>query len=109
MRHPNAVARATGALLRQRESLRHGRVETVDGRVIVRGRSDSHHVKQLALAAVLEAFEASQSQAERVELDIEVAPIDGWQARRCALSETGDGNYSNELALTNEFAHTKEN
>ncbi len=26
-------------------------VETVDGRVIVRGRSDSHHVKQLALAA----------------------------------------------------------
>ncbi len=37
------------------------RVETVDGRVIVRGRSDSHHVKQLALAAVLEAFEASES------------------------------------------------
>ena len=24
------------------------RVETIDGRVIVRGRSDSHHVKQLA-------------------------------------------------------------
>ena len=88
------------------------RVETVDGRVIVRGRSDSHHVKQLALAAVLEAFEASQSQSERVELDIEVAPIDGWQARRCALSEaseTTDENYSNELALTNEFALTKEN
>ena len=48
------------------------RVETVDGRVIVRGRSDSHHVKQLATAAVLEAFEASESQSERVELDIEV-------------------------------------
>ena len=50
-------------------------VETVDGRVIVRGRSDSHHVKQLALAAVLEAFEASESQPGRVEMDIEVAPL----------------------------------
>jgi hypothetical protein len=53
-------------------------VETVDGAIIVHGRSDSHHVKQLALAAVLEAFETSQSQSEKVELDIEVAPIDGW-------------------------------
>lgn len=35
-------------------------------------------------------------------LDIEVAPIDGWQARRCALSETRNENYSNELALTKE-------
>ena len=42
------------------------------GDVIVHGRCDSHHVKQLALAAVLEAFEASQSQPERVEMDIEV-------------------------------------
>ena len=49
---------------------------------------DSHHVKQLAMAAVLEAFEASESQSERVELDIEVAPVDNWQSRRCALSET---------------------
>lgn len=78
------------------------RVETIDGRVIVHGRSNSHHVKQLALAAVLEAFEASESQSERVELDIEVAPIDGWQARRCALSETRNENYSNEIALTKE-------
>jgi DNA-binding response OmpR family regulator len=79
-------------------------VDTVDGRVIVHGRSDSHHVKQLALAAVLEAFEASQSQAERVELDIEVAPIDGWQARRCALSEGRNESYSEELDLANEPA-----
>ena len=85
------------------------RVETVDGRVIVHGRSDSHYVKQLALAAVLEAFEASQYQSERVELNIEVAPIDGWQARRRALSETTEEDRSNELALTNEFALTKEN
>ncbi|MFZ1933908.1 MAG: response regulator [Thermoguttaceae bacterium] len=78
------------------------RVETIDRRVIVHGRSESHHVKQLALAAVLEAFEASQTQSERVEIDIEVAPIDGWQARRCALSETRNENYSDEIALTKE-------
>jgi CheY-like chemotaxis protein len=83
------------------------RVETIDGRVIVHGRSESHHVKQLALAAVLEAFEASQTQSEKVEMDIEVAPIDGWQARRRALSETKDENYSNELALTNKRALAK--
>ena len=51
------------------------RVETIDGRVIVRGRSDSHHVKQLALAAVLETFQASESQPERVELEIEVCGV----------------------------------
>jgi hypothetical protein len=73
------------------------------------GRCDSHHVKQLALAAVLEAFEASQSQSERVELDIEVVPIDGRQARQCALSERRDGNCLNELGLTKEFDLTKDN
>ena len=85
------------------------RVEFIDGRVIVHGRSDSHHVKQLALAAVLEAFEASESQSERVEVDIEVGPIDGWQARRCVMPEAGEGNYSNELALTNKCDPTEEN
>jgi len=85
------------------------RVETIDRRVIVHGRSDSHHVKQLALAAVLEAFEASESQSERVDLDIEVAPIDGWQARRCVLSETTDGDCSNQPVLANELSLTKEN
>ena len=49
-----SIARRTGGRVRDL------RVETVDGRVIVHGRSDSHHVKQLALAAVLEAFEASE-------------------------------------------------
>ena len=98
-----SIARRTGGRVHDLH------VETIDGRVMVRGRSDSHHVKQLALAAVLEAFEASQSQSEKVELDIEVGPLDGWQARRCALSETGDVNYSNELAPENEFAITKGN
>ena len=78
------------------------RVETIGGRVIVHGRSDSHHVKQLALAAVLEAFEASESQSERVELDIEVASDDNWQSRRCALSGTENWNYSDEIDLTRE-------
>jgi DNA-binding response OmpR family regulator len=90
-------------------------VESIGGRVIVHGRAESHHVKQLALAAVLEAFEASESQSERVELDIEVAPDDNWQARRGALSETRDVKSSHELAsineldLTSELALTKEN
>jgi DNA-binding response OmpR family regulator len=97
-----SIARRTGGRVQNL------RVETIEGRVIVRGRSDSHHVKQLALAAVLEAFEASQTQAERVELDIEVAPIDGWQAERCALSETRNKNYSNELAFTNQSDFTRE-
>jgi len=39
---------------------------------------------------------------EKVELDIEVAPLDGWQARRCALSETRDENVVDEPALTKE-------
>jgi DNA-binding response OmpR family regulator len=78
------------------------RVETIDGRVIVRGRSDSHHIKQLALAAVLEAFEASESEPGNVELDIEVTPDDNWQARRCGLTKTKNGNYSDEFDLTKE-------
>ena len=85
------------------------RVETSQGRVIVHGRSESHHVKQLALAAVLEAFEASKTQSERVELDIEVAPIDGWQARRCVLSETKDENCLDQPVLADELSLTKEN
>jgi adenylate cyclase len=67
-----SITRRTGGRIRNL------RVESVDGRIIVHGRSDSHHVKQLALAALLEAFEASHSQSERVELDIEVAPDDYW-------------------------------
>lgn len=61
-----SIARRTGGRIQDL------RVETVGGRVIVRGRSDSHHVKQLALAAVRETFEASESACERVELDIDV-------------------------------------
>jgi DNA-binding response OmpR family regulator len=77
-------------------------VETIDGRIIVRGCSDSHHIKQLALAAVLEAFEASESQSERVELEIEIEPFDDWQSRRCGLTKTKNGNYSDEFDLAKE-------
>jgi DNA-binding response OmpR family regulator len=81
-----AISRRTG------DRVRDLRVETVDGRVIVHGRSDSHHVKQLVLAAVLEAFEASESQSDRIELDIEVTRDEKWQSRRTALSETRNWN-----------------
>jgi hypothetical protein len=47
-------------------------VEAINGRVVVRGRVDSHYVKQLALAAVREACEASESPTERIEFEIEV-------------------------------------
>ena len=77
-------------------------VEIIDGRVIVHGRSHSHHVKQLALAAVLEVFEASESQSERVELDIEVVSDDNWRPQRYILPGTGNDNYSNEFGLTKE-------
>ena len=51
----------------------HGlRVETIDGRVIVHGCSGSYHVRQLALAAVLAAFESSEFEPRKVQLDIEV-------------------------------------
>jgi DNA-binding response OmpR family regulator len=73
-----AIARRTGGRVWDL------RVEACDGRVIVRGRSDSHHVKQLALAAVQEAFESAESQPETVELEIEVAPADKWRSRRPA-------------------------
>jgi 3-oxoacyl-[acyl-carrier-protein] synthase III len=48
------------------------RVENVNGRVIASGRCDTHDVRQLAVAAVLEAFEASEYQSEKIDLDIEV-------------------------------------
>ena len=60
------IARRTGGRVHRL------RVETIDGRVIVHGCTGSYHVRQLALAAVLESFEASESEPRRVELDIEV-------------------------------------
>jgi len=65
------------------------RVEVCGGRVIVHGRSDSYYIKQLALAAVLEAFEALESRPETVELEIEVAPADNWRSRRGASTRRG--------------------
>jgi DNA-binding response OmpR family regulator len=60
------IAKRTGGRVRNLH------VETVDGRVIAHGCCDSFHVRQLAKAAVLEAFEASESQSDRIELDISV-------------------------------------
>ena len=61
-----AIARRTG------DRVRDLHVEVCDGRAIVRGCTESHHVKQLVLAAMVEAIEASESQSLRVESDIEV-------------------------------------
>ena len=59
-------------------------VETIGGRVIVHGHTGSYYVRQLALAAVLEALEASESeQPEQVELDIEVSAAGGRNATHC--------------------------
>jgi DNA-binding response OmpR family regulator len=74
--------------------------ETVDGRAIVHGGPDSDHVKQFAPTVVMEASVASQSQSEKGELESEAAPIDGWQARRCALSEERNENCSDEFDLS---------
>jgi len=81
-----AIARRTDG------RVRNVRVEIFDGRITVCGYAQSHHVKQLALAAVLEAFEASESMPGSIELDIEVAPDDNWQARRCASTRKRVGS-----------------
>jgi CheY-like chemotaxis protein len=61
-----AIVRQTGSRVRDLC------VEVRDGRVIVGGCAQSHHVKQLVLAAVVGAMEASESQGLRVESEIEV-------------------------------------
>jgi len=61
-----AIARRTGGRVQDL------RVEVCDGRVIMRGRTESYHVKQLVLAAVFEALEASALQGFRIESEIEV-------------------------------------
>jgi DNA-binding response OmpR family regulator len=55
------------------DRVHHLRVETVNGRVVVRGRSRSYYIKQLVLAAVMEACGATACEPEEVEVDIEVS------------------------------------
>jgi DNA-binding response OmpR family regulator len=61
------IARRTG------DRIRNLRVDAAKGGVIVRGQASSHHVRELALAVVRDAFEATESQAEKIELDIQVS------------------------------------
>jgi CheY-like chemotaxis protein len=70
------------------------RVEVCDGNIMVHGRSDSHHVKQLVLAAVTEALQASGSPSSRIELDIEVTPDEILPFRKTTLSGARNSNYS---------------
>lgn len=48
------------------------RVDIRDGNVIIRGHTESYYIKQLVLAAALDAIEASQWQGFMVESEIEV-------------------------------------
>ena len=51
-------------------------VERVGDRLMVHGFTGSHYVRQLVLAAVLEALESSQvNQAFRVDIDIQVGTV----------------------------------
>ena len=61
-----AIARRTGGRVRDL------RVEVRAARIIVFGCTESYHVKQLVVAAVREAIEASESQGLRIESEIEV-------------------------------------
>ena len=85
------IKRITGVEVREATA----EVETTTGTVVQVFTTGT----MAQVAVVPEAFEASQPQAERVELDNEGAPIDGWQARRCALSETRNDNCSDKLDL----------
>ncbi len=71
-------AEETGRLERSIMTRTHGRitnlrVETIAGGVQVRGDSNSYHTRQLALAAVLEAFPALDSKLGKIHLDITVS------------------------------------
>ena len=48
------------------------RVETIDGRIIVHGRSGTYYAQQLALAVVMDAIENSNLEPKDVELDIQI-------------------------------------
>jgi DNA-binding response OmpR family regulator len=60
------IARRTGGRVRNL------RVDTMNGRTIVGGCSDSFHVRQLVIAAVQEALETSESESGRIDLNIDV-------------------------------------
>lgn len=60
------IARRTGGRVRNL------RVDTIDGRIIVGGCSDSFHVQQLVIAAVQESLETTESAPGRIDLNIDV-------------------------------------
>ena len=48
------------------------RVETIEGRIVVHGRTGTYHVRQLVLAVVMEAMKSSVLEPQELELDIQV-------------------------------------
>ncbi len=58
------------------------RVETVGERVVVHGHAGSYHVRQLALAAALEALEPFQAEQSSVAVELNITVqkrgLRGW-------------------------------
>jgi len=80
-RRPVSMAEQTGRMemsiaKRTGGQFRNLRVDTVDGCIIISGRANSHHVKQLAIVAVREAFAGSESQSDRIAVEIDVQRVD---------------------------------
>jgi hypothetical protein len=75
------------------------RVETSEGRVVVRGHAGSYYVRQLALAAVLDALEQTQLEPVEVEVDIQVGAGSATSARETA-DKVGDHPVKTGLFLT---------
>ena len=73
------IQRITGIEVREATA----EIETTTGAV----------VHAFTTGAMVQVFQSKGS-----ELDAEVEPIDGWQARRCALSETRNESCSDEFA-----------
>jgi CheY-like chemotaxis protein len=80
--------------------IRHLRVETAKGNVIVHGISHSHYVKQLALAAVQEAFDDSKIPYKQIDLNIDVLPDGDLLSPQDVLLGEGYDNLSNDFNPT---------
>ncbi len=66
LRLENLIAKETGGRIHRL------RVETIEGRIIVHGRSGTYHVRQLVLAVLMEAMKNSDLESHKVELKIQV-------------------------------------
>ena len=66
LRLENLIAKKTGGRIHRL------RVETIEGRIIVHGRSGTYHVRQLVLTVLMEAMKNSDLESHQVEMKIQV-------------------------------------